>query len=246
MKESRVGYFAPELLVVFGRGGSCYFMDGELKLRPASTFMVFDDVTRDTIPQIDLSNPPTGNLENEVVGGGNSNILAAVHYLNRLYKRDKYVKEIIFAAGRPPYIQKLSETMTEGEIMIPKFQRLGNYYGLPDVPVGNFRTNRNSWDDTRESLNYALRKGYKNVAIIQIGLQNPRINEFLKKAKSDNITLSGINVEVFDSWDILSGVSSHYKRIFESVEESMAYKKTAAMEEKGIQDLRSGKYILNK
>jgi hypothetical protein len=238
---------APDVLIVLGRGINYYIKDMEVKLRPTGLFMQFDPKIRDQIAEINLLNPPDGDTKDAIVAGGNSNILAAVHFLRNLEKEGKYVREIIFAAGRPPYLQKLSDSLTEGDIMLEKFNKLKNFYRLPDVPVGNFRDNRNTWDDVRETVGHAKEMEYKNVAMITVGLHVPRVEEFIKKALIDaGGSAEEININVLDGWQILVKAGSHFQKIFDFVKNTKAYQNTAEMEERGIRMIKDGTYIYSK
>jgi len=240
--------FTPELLVILGRSVEFTVEKGRLKFRPTGIYSRWNPETRDLIPELNFANPPRGNSEDTYVSGGNSNVLGAIHYLRDLSMRGHYVKEIVFAAGRPPYLQKLTDSMTEGDIMLGRFNVLARHYSLPEVPIGNFRSNRNTWDDVKETLRLAKEKGYINVAMVSIGLHLPRIAEFIKEYESrEGARLnSDLNIQLLDSWTILSEASSHYKEIFKNAEKSEAYKKTFEMEENGIRQLKNGTYKLAK
>lgn len=236
----------PELLAVFGRGASFYTnIDGNERYKPTGLIMKYDFMARDEIPEIDLFHPLTGEEDNSVVGGGNSNVLAAIHFLRNLEFYGQRVKEIVFSAGRPPYLQKLSDHLTEGDLMIAKFERLKKYYDLPSVPVFNFRENKNTWDDIQKTLELAKSKCYKKIAIIQIDPLIPRIKEFLSKINNDNSKLC-LDIEVLNSWQILSLVSPHYESILKRVKKTSAHRKTIGMEERGTRMIKDGSYIYRK
>lgn len=231
--------FRPELVAVFGRGIERMCESGDF--RPSSLFERWDLSEQQRVGLASRHDHFLGNESNLMVGGGNSNVLAAVHYLNTLDGVGGLPNRLIFSAGRPDYLRQMSKALSEGDIMKRKYLRLAKFYGLPKIGIKVFRSNKNTKDDVWETIQYAKGAGMHNLAILAVRPHVLRIKEFIKSYKD---TEKGFfpNIEINDSWSVLEKVDPRFGEVFNYVMSSDAYKKTIELEERGILALRKGTY----
>ena len=185
---------------------------------------------------------------NVVIAGSNANVIAAVELFEELKKRKIPPKLIIFAAGRPAYLeQEEDKTLTEGKILSKKFT--SEIKSEDKVEMTILDKNKYTKDDIVESLRLSLDKGLHEITFITISLHKDRAEEFLKIVYSEHPELRKVSGRFIASEDLLSRRYSRspsamrlYTKHLEELKKSPAWKLTEAREKKGISDLRSGKY----
>lgn len=106
-----------------------------------------------------------------------------------------------------------------------------------------------------EMIKKAVNNKWRHVAVVSNAYHLPRITEMTNRlpeivddpefqAKFDEFKLNDGRVYFVSAESILRVISDHYTHFLEEAEQSPAYLATVAAEAKGLDDLRSGKYLV--
>lgn len=110
--------------------------------------------------------------ENVIIGGGVAETLAAAYIIDNLQKNKHPLRLIIFAAGRPAYLDEQApdnHEVTEGRVMD---QYLKRKVKVSDETEKVFLDqNRNTQDDIERSLQTALQRGITSLVFLAIGIR---------------------------------------------------------------------------
>lgn len=233
--------FVPDILVILGRG---------IEKTPTGNWRptrLVEIGERETFKHTGVTNwKIEGKGDNEVVGGGQSNVYAAREFLLK-YGAQKRIPHVVFAAGRPDYLKDEPENVSEGEVMKGKLLKI-LCYPESRMTLHMLNNNRTTRDDLITSLGIAKTLHFKNIAILTIGLHVPRSWEMMKKIlfeKQEEFEGAFEKIVFINSWEVLSKKVRHgatYEKIIKELEQTEAYKRTHRMEQHGIADLRSGRY----
>lgn len=195
--------------------------------------------------------------ETAVVAGAHANVLAAVHLLTDILAKGE-LPVLVFAAGRPVYLEKEHDELAEGDVL---FNTLKASIGLAGIlsrlDVQIQRNNKNTFDDVRETLRMAVVRGFSHIAVISVLVHLPRIVEFHRHLVLHDLSFAKVSVDFRASEFVLLGkgpVASLLCLEDPSIQgplndaavakilNSPAYRRTADMEANGIQDFRDGRY----
>jgi len=192
-----------------------------------------------------------------VVAGAHANVMAASHIWNKLSERDREPEVVVFAAGRPKYLfGEPEDKVWEGS---PLYRVMSeNCVGLDFHSEIVFqKNNRNTRDDLIQTLRMARSRNLKSVAVISVLVHLRRIAEFFKFALIEDKSLAEIDVKFCASELVLLGNGDAERLLLiddpkingpldhlalARIIESPVFRRTAAKEEKGINDLREGRY----
>jgi hypothetical protein len=175
-----------------------------------------------------------------VTAGANANVIAAAHLFCKLQQEGRAPHVVAFAAGRPGYLANEADpTFSEGQVLKERFLRLVDI-GKSEITIQTH--NKNTRDDLLESLHFAQGQEYACITIIAVGVHLLRIKEFLRRALVEDSSLETMKVEFRASEEVLFERSDRYRRLLLPIRSTRAYERTAAMEAKGLADLRAGTY----
>ena len=86
------------------------------------------------------------------------------------------------------------------------------------------------------ALDFAQRKGWKQILLLSSGYHLPRIEAFYEQTRSD------IKATAISSESVLAQNDSAFAEYFEKVEKSSDYQKRLAAEEQGLEAIKNGTY----
>lgn len=189
----------------------------------------------------------TANDENVIVAGGTAETLAASELINQLQSRRKPFKLIIFAAGRPAYIQEHEPNnpgITEGRVM--------NRYLDKKVKVSKkamkvfLDANRNTQDDIEGSLQTALEKDIRSLTFLTLKIRRPRCEALLEQTLAEHPEYAGLKIVFTSAEDLLRLRYKRHTKIFERILQefytSKAYELMKQREQQGIDALKDQSY----
>ncbi len=177
-----------------------------------------------------------------MIGGANANVLALYHFYLQQDISGTSPKLVIFAAGRPPYLQNQPEDLSEGSVMAGKFLRKIASVGFSPPEILILSQNRNTQDDMNKSLAVAHERGLNNLAFVTIAVQIRRADAFLRKLLSENQGWEGLNYTFISAEKILSGVDDRYRAAFQDIEKTTPYRNNVYYETRGLIAFGDGKY----
>lgn len=179
-----------------------------------------------------------------IIGGGNANVIAALQLFET-----RGAKAILFAYGdRSNYLRELHGPL-EGAVMKYEFlRRLGKRApevlktvdirgGLELPPGAPSRT----LEELANIFDFALARDMKTVAIIGIGIHVPRVMVFAESVLK-NPLYAGLEIAFLTAEELLLERDCRFARYIAATASSEAYRRNAAMEERGITAFREGKY----
>lgn len=240
-------YSTPEAIVVLGRGVG---MNPQGNWVPTPSVTIGRGPFRGHTGEICYSLDPDGKVErtknpNEnmsaVIGGANANVRAAYEIIKVQHREGQQLPLIIFAAGRPKYLENAPEGTSEGSVLRNKLFRLLERDGV-ELPSFKLQPNNKATiDDICESLKFCAEQGYKNVGIITIEPHVFRSWQMARRVMIENpdITRELQNVFFINSWKVLGEVDPRYHNIFEFVKSTLAYRRTLRLEQAGRRALRN-------
>ena len=246
-------YNAPyECIVVLGRGIEKVQQKGSYVWKPTSL-----------IERTDKRGAHTGyRLNNSIdtismIGGSNANVIAAYHLFKSLSASEKPPETIMFAAGRPQYLEKESFDVCEGVVLAKKFitKLTGKNYPVNFNDVDDYKVadiglvkiilewqNKNTFSDIKRSLEIASSSGMENIAFITIGVHLPRSAIMLYKIIENNPHLCRTLPRFLSADKILSAGNPRYERIFAALHHSAEFERNAARELLGLMRFLTGDY----
>ena len=201
--------------------------------------------------------------ENVLIAGGYANSLATADLFIHQVMSGNFPQLLAWAAGRPKYLEQEPSELSEGSVLFESFERhlkrmsKDVFDMLGDTRIEFQTKNRNTRDDLLQSLEMANQMNLSKLIIISVFVHLRRIAEFYKFALQAQPEFSDIEVEFRASEMILFNAPDvQFNLILEDVEvagvfndlawakivESKVYRRTAAREAKGIEDLRAGRY----
>ncbi|MEK7115084.1 MAG: hypothetical protein AAB847_01870 [Patescibacteria group bacterium] len=201
--------------------------------------------------------------ENVLIAGGCANSLATADLFVHQVISGNFPQLLAWAAGRPRYLEQEPPELSEGSVLFKYFESHLKRMS-PDVfeMLGNTRMefqtkNRNTRDDLLQSLEMAKQMNLSKLIIISVFVHLRRIAEFYKFALQARPDFADIEVEfkasemiLFDAPDVQSNLfleDAEVAGVFNDLAwakiiESKVYRRTAAREAKGIEDLHAGRY----
>lgn len=232
--------FSADALVVLGRGVGMHPNSGNYA--PTGLLEEGRGKYKSHTGVITYEIDPERRYTDAVIGGANSNVRATYEIIQALHQKGQGLPYVIFAAGRPKYLEDSPQGTSEGSVLRDKLVRLlaRDKIILPDYELQD--GNKSTIDDIRESLKSCAEKGYRNVGIITIEPHVFRSWLMAQKVMLENpeITKELESVFFIDSWKALSGVDPHYERIFDHLKTTLAYRRTQRLERGGRRALRNG------
>lgn len=221
----------PQVLCVLGRG--IERMDGTNTWRPTAY-----------VERLSEENGHSGlRIENitafdedpkVVISGGEVNAVAGALFYKELALAGAPPAVVTFAGGRPAYLAKEPQHITEGRILYERFQEVSLHTRSEIVFQDG---NSNTRDDLQETLKLAQERSFRRIAIVTVTVHIPRCLAFV----SSN-WLQGMEIRFFASEPIVHRfLPGEYEYLYEAMI-SPAYTRTAERERKGISDLRAGRY----
>lgn len=224
----------PEAIIVLGRG----IARGKQGWRPTRYFEKLNN--RQHSGTFDVSLDPDD--EDTVVAGAMANTLATFHLFKDLALQGYPPRLIIFAAGRPKYLENEPKTLSEGAILREQiFRRLTrNNIPLPETII--LTNNKNTRDDIEESLRILADRGINRTSAITVELHQGRTAEFLRLALENAPEQGRPEIELLASENLLRSVDQRYRRLFEEAKKLPPYLRTEAMEQEGLARLKDGTY----
>ena len=182
------------------------------------------------------------NDENVIIGGGVAEALAAAYFIDTVQKNNHPLRLIIFAAGRPAYLDEQepdNPEITEGKIMD---QYLNRKVKVTDKTEKVFLDqNRNTQDDIERSLQTARQRGMSSLAFLTIDIRQDRCRAILEQTLRNHPEYSNLDIGFVVAEDILRlRFHSHPQaldKILEQLHNSTAYDTMKQREKEGIEAL---------
>ncbi|MBI4094893.1 MAG: hypothetical protein HY435_01735 [Candidatus Liptonbacteria bacterium] len=169
------------------------------------------------------------------IAGGECNVFAASVLFKRWQEKGRVPQIVTFAAGRPPYLSKESDsTLSEGKIL--------KEYFLARVDLGETKIveqshNQNSWDDIVETLELARVKKLATVCAITVLVHIPRCREILRQALQKNPQFRSVEMYFCASEFVLLDHSPNFAFLWDAMI-SKAFVRTADYERRAIRTLK--------
>ena len=199
--------------------------------------------------------------ESVLIAGGHVNAMATATMFVEGAVSGKLPRLLSWAAGRPKYLEGESPDLSEGSVFFTTFKDQLSFWGWNNILDGvkiEFQTqNKNTRDDLLQSLDMAKQMGLSKLIIISVLVHLRRIHEFYKFALRVQPDFADIKVEFKASelaflnvqnvggnllLDDKEAVGFFNNVTLANIIESPVYRRTAAREQKGIEDLRAGRY----
>jgi hypothetical protein len=204
------------------------------------------DGYRTAVKNIDLS----PNDPNVLIAGGKIECLATIEAIEILREKPGFPRAIIYAAGRPSYLDRLEPNhpeISEGSVMNEYISRRVN---IPDSTEKHIlHSDKNTKDDIENALAIALRYGFKHITFIVLEIRIPRCFAFLEKAVEREPKLKDLKVNFVKAEELLGlrygnfkAASHAWKNIETVVNSSNAYKVTKQNEDIGTAKVRDNEY----
>jgi len=236
-----------ECLVILGRGIEKVNVEGKEVWKPTRYIQRLNSKgfrTGSREPALGANDAT--ETEKVFVAGGTANVLAGIEFYEMFKEKGQEPKLVIFAAGRPAYLDEEPAGFNEGEPMKEIFDRRIGNEDHETIIQGD---DKNTKDDVVNSLKNALEKGMETVAIINTEIAMPRTQEFYKLALQENPEFSQLKVYFIESERLLKErykdnpvALSEFEKIQNELKSSEAWKYTKEREDGGIQAIRDGKY----
>lgn len=195
--------------------------------------------------------------ESVVIAGAYANAMATAQLFEEASTVGRAPRLITWAAGRPNYLKNEPPEISEGSILFDAFKDRVRYT-LNETRVEFQTQNKNTRDDLLQSLTMAKEMGLTKLFIISVFVHLCRIGEFYRYALRERPDFASVQVEFRASELMLLGKGSVQNKLlllddtevkdnfddmaWARIVESPVYRRTAAMEAKGIVDLRAGRY----
>ena len=189
-----------------------------------------------------------------VVHGGNAYLIAGIQFLDEMRGRGMTPRRIIFAAGRPDYIQNVTSEMEadEGKVMFKEFQRRTSTESLEGTVIEvRGEGSKNTAGDLLNGLKATLDGGLKSAVVIVTEARMERTEAMYAVLQEKFPKLSQIDTTFISAEDLLHrryAERASTNRIFEEMQkklkESALWEETKRREAKGIDDLKKGNYDL--
>lgn len=191
-----------------------------------------------------------GDDENAIVGGGNAVTIAAGQYFSDLERAGILPKLVIFAAGRPSYLNEQAPdkpTLNEGRPMLEAFEKETSVSGkLGKDNVVILGENKNTRDDVEKSIELAVSHRLTKIAFLLLELRLDRAEAFWKVIKSERPELAYLDVRFLPAEKFLKekykGHPGMFRKILTSFESSKAFLKTNEAEEGGTKAILEKQY----
>lgn len=185
--------------------------------------------------------------ENVIIGGGVAETLAAAYFIDTLQKNNHPLRLIIFAAGRPSYLDEQapdSPEITEGRVMDQYLNRKVEVVDETDRVF--LDQNRNTQDDIERSLQTAQQRRINNLAFLTIEIRQARCRALLEQTLKGHPEYSNLKIDFAVAEDILKlRFHSHPQaldKIVQQLQHSRAYQTMEQREQEGITALKKGNY----
>ena len=179
-----------------------------------------------------------------IIAGAHANVLAAVQLFEETITEGLTAPSVIFAAGRPLYLDSEADSLTEGRVLAANFLRkLTTKDITPDICI--LEKNRNTRDDMRETLRLAIAKNIRRVTFVSVAVHIARAKEFLNLAVEEVEEARALSLCIEASEKILARrytASASAKAQIVKAMKSRAYMRTSSIERQGVNALRAGTY----
>ena len=193
----------------------------------------------------------TPKSEDAIVGGGTAVTLAAAEYFSELKENGTPLKLIIFAAGRPAYLNENAPEdpeLVEGKPMVKLFEqetRAIEELGEENVVV-LWKGHKNTQDDVEKSIELAVSRGYTRIAFLLLELRLERAEAFWNAIRKEKPELNSLDVRFLAAEDFLRRRYKEHpemaRKIISAFESSRAFDKTKKSEVGGAKAVREGGY----
>jgi hypothetical protein len=183
------------------------------------------------------------NDGNSIIAGANANVLAGVHLFQEQERIHGPVDLIIFAAGRPPYLERLDPELTEGSVLAERFRRAVGVGKCPALEI--LGSNKNTYHDMLGMLQLAHRRRVKRLIVISIRLHIPRAKAFGHLILDAYKEFAATRIDYLSAEELLAmryRDRLNFTKMFDSLIRSKAYQRTLEMEERGLRAIHSGTY----
>ena len=177
--------------------------------------------------------------DSSLIAGANANVLALCERWKECRLLQRQLPLIIFAAGRPPYLFQAEPLLTEGSVLSENFQRRTRTESCEILILAQ---NRNTKDDIFECSRLAVERKLCDIEVITVSVHIPRTAELARLAQ---VEMPQLRFHLIASEAVLQRRYARFARfrvVYEEIQRSRAYHRTAAREAAGIRALRSGDY----
>ena len=175
-----------------------------------------------------------------LVVGGKARVIAGAE-IAKMFPEVKLVATSRYETDRPTHASIIAEELRRDKVN--------------DDQIILEEESYSTYTELVEMVKISLKNKWRRVSVLTSDYHIPRVREFWRQLE----VLSGGNDEFIESLhnfhgnsevgflsaeDVLENISGHYKYLIEKVRDSEPYKERLVAEQKGIEDLGSGKYIL--
>lgn len=174
--------------------------------------------------------------------------MAAAQLINTLQKSGHPLRLIIYAAGRPAYLDEQAPNdpeITEGRVMDQYLKRKVTVAAETEKIF--LYQNRNTQDDIELSLQTAQQRGINSLVFLAIGIRQARCKALLEQTLKDHSEYRSLKIDFLVAEDILRlRFHSHPQaldKIIQQLYRSRAYQTMKQREQEGIAALKEGSYI---
>ncbi len=181
---------------------------------------------------------------NTLVAGAEANIYAGIELFEQLTRNNLKPSLVIFAAGRPAYLEKEPAGFAEGNVLKEVFDKniTENYSSIINADTTNTK------GDVVNSVTLCKEKGFKKVVLINTEMAMPRTKVFYEVWKQEQQD-SGLEVIFKTSEEILikrysldKNLAEKFAELQNNLKNSLAWKVTDEREKGGIEAIKSGSY----
>lgn len=185
--------------------------------------------------------------ESVIIGGGVAETLAAAQLINILQKKGHPLRLIIYAAGRPAYLDEQTPNdpeITEGRVMDQYLKKKVTIDAETEKVF--LDQNRNTQDDIERSLQTAHERGINSLVFLAIVIRQARCKALLEQTLKDHSEYRSLKIDFLVAEDILRlRFQSHPQaldKILQQLHHSKAYQTMEQRDQEGIAALKKGNY----
>jgi len=172
--------------------------------------------------------------DNFAVQGDKLRVVAA----NYLYN-DNPELLIIASAGKGQY-KNIPDAPTVAEIIKDELVE----FGVPEEKIIKEEQSGNTWQQLQELKKIIKKKELDNIIIVSNKYHLPRIQVMIKKDRDFKKMFDAAKIKLQSAEEVVIKHDPEQKKEIESVYKSKAMQERIALEQKGIRDIKEGRYKL--